>query len=249
MTELGLWDRLGIRLVRMLWNRNHHIVLEAIGPPLKQGLTLSDLFEDMPACGTRPGFEHLGGLFSSNSLNHGVIGMPIRQAAYLFRLVRENGMRRVLEIGRHRGGSTTLLGVAMGPEGKLWSIDNGEKEERLTKRINRFDSEIEGVLSRFGLQATLIVGDSKVVEFQKEDLDLLLIDGDHSYEGVKSDLLRFGSRLRVGGALVFDDACPDKFFPSHTESVGRLIDEILPAGQYKLIRYVDRLAHLEKVTA
>jgi predicted O-methyltransferase YrrM len=236
-----------VRIVRAFWNLDPNIVLQAIGQPIKHGLKLSDLLTDVPSHGVAPGFEHLAALFSSNSLNHGVIGMPIRQAAYLYRLVRENKMRRILEIGRHRGGSTTLLAVAMGPEGNMWSIDNGEKELRLAETVNRFDAEIEKVLSTFGVRVTLMVGDSKSIDFRERDLDLVLIDGDHSYDGVLSDFLRFAPLLRVGGALVFDDARADKFFPSHTESVGRLIEEILPQNNYRLISYVDRLAHLEKI--
>jgi predicted O-methyltransferase YrrM len=240
---------MGVKFVRACWNRDPNIVLQAIGSPLKQGLTLSDLLEDAPSVGGSPGFEHLAALFASNSLNHGVIGMPIRQAAYLYRLVRENKMRRILEIGRHRGGSTTLFAVAMGAEGNLWSIDNGEKELRLTDRVNTFDPEIEKVLARLGVRATLMVGDSKFIDFSETDLDLVFIDGDHSYGGVLSDFTRFSKLLRVGGSLVFDDARQDKFFPSHTESVGRLIEEILPEGTYRLVGYMDRLAHLEKMAS
>jgi hypothetical protein len=36
-------------------------------------------------------------------------------------------------------------------------------------------------------------------------LDLLLVDGDHTYEVVMSDLIEFTPRLKVGGLLVVDD--------------------------------------------
>jgi len=245
--QLTTVENLLMRFARLLWNRNHNIILQAIGPALRERLTLADVLEDLPANLSSLGFEHLAGLFSSNSLNHGVIAMPIRQSAYVYRIVRENKMRRALEIGRWRGGSTLLITMAMGPGGVLWSIDNGEKELRLSENVNRFDPEIEEVLRRVGLKAKLIVGDSKTINFQEDDLDLVFIDGDHTYDGVKSDFERFAPRLKVGGALVFDDAWPDRFFPSHTESVGRLIEEFMPSGKYKLVSRIDRLAHFEKV--
>jgi predicted O-methyltransferase YrrM len=37
--------------------------------------------------------------------------------------------------------------------------------------------------------------------------DLITVDGDHSTEGARRDLLHVIPRLKVGGALVFDDIC------------------------------------------
>lgn len=57
----------------------------------------------------------------------------------------------------------------------------------------------------------LISGDSHEVlprlfrERPEVDFDLITVDGDHSAQGAKLDLLDVLPRLRVGGALVFDD--------------------------------------------
>jgi hypothetical protein len=41
-------------------------------------------------------------------------------------------------------------------------------------------------------------------------LDVLFIDGDHRYEGVKSDLLRYRQFVREGGYILFHDIMPDQ---------------------------------------
>ena len=40
-------------------------------------------------------------------------------------------------------------------------------------------------------------------------LDVLFIDGDHSYAGVRGDFLSYRKFVREGGTIVFHDICPD----------------------------------------
>jgi predicted O-methyltransferase YrrM len=222
-------------------------VLEALGPRLNRDPTLAATPLDLEP-EDRLEFEDLAGFFASTSLNHGLIGMTIRQAAYVFGLARRSGARTAIEIGRWRGGSTIAIAAGMGVDGKLWSIDAGEKEARLFGRAEgNFDDETRAFCERFGLGVELIVGDSRTVDVQTGEVDLVLIDGDHSYDGVRNDYERFGRRTRVGGALLFDDAFEERLFGAHLESVGRLVQEIVEAGDFRLVKAVDRLAHLERV--
>jgi predicted O-methyltransferase YrrM len=193
-------------------------------------------------------FQHLAGLFASTSLDHAVISMPIRQAAYMFGLVRQMKARKVVEIGRYKGGSTLLIAAAMNGEGNFWSIDLGDKEVRIRSSGSRpFDEQIADICSRLGLQVNLLVGDSRTIEVDTGEVDLVFIDGDHSYEGVRSDFERFGKRVRIRGAVLFDDAFDEEIFRTHSDTVGRLVEEIVVEGQFKLVKAVNRLAHLERV--
>jgi len=175
--------------------------------------------------------------------------MTVRQTAYLFGLVRRMKARRVIEIGRYKGGSTLTIAAAMSGEGTFWSIDLGEKEARLHRRgtSRTFDDEIRDICARFGLSVTLLVGDSRTIEVETGEVDLVFIDGDHSYEGVKNDFERFGRRVKVGGAVLFDDACDEAVFHTHSESVGKLLDEIVAQQSFRLVKSVNRLAHIERV--
>lgn len=236
-------------LMARLFERDPAALLAAIGPTFNRTVQLDGLAADFEPDG-RLEFEDLAGLFASNSLNHGIVSMTIRQGAYLFGLARRLPARRAIEIGRWRGGSTLLLAAAM-PAGRLWSIDVGAKEVRLRPDFGTgaasFDDQLRRRLARHGLDAELLVGDSRTIELETGEVDLVLIDGDHSYETVRSDFERFGRRVRTGGAVLFDDAFDESIFRSHTESVGQLVDEIVQGGDFRLVRVVDRLAHLERV--
>ncbi len=240
-------ETVALAFAKQLSERTPQLLLEALGPRLNRSPSLDSMAFDLPSDGSLR-FEDLAGLFASTSLDHGVIAMTVRQTAYLFGLVRRTKSRKVIEIGRYKGGSTLTIAAAMNGEGEFWSIDLGEKEARLHQRGTRtFDDEISDLCARFGLPVTLLVGDSRTIEVDTGEVDLVFIDGDHTYEGVRNDFERFGRRVKVGGAVLFDDACDEGIFHTHSDSVGRLIREIASSGDYRLVKSVNRLAHIERV--
>ena len=240
--------RLRHRLAYELVEVDPQSVLEIVGARLNRGARLEAIPLDLEPEGSLE-FEDLAGLFASSILNHGVVGMTIRQVAYIFGLARRMGARSAIEIGRWRGGSTIALAAGMGTEGHVWSIDLGEKATRvLGVEPEELDAETKSFAERFGLNVELIRGDSRTVEVDAYDVDLLLIDGDHTYDGVRSDFERFAPRVRRDGAVLLDDAFPDALVPSHPESVGRLVRQVTATGGYRLVRRVDRLAHLERAS-
>ena len=233
---------------RRLCERDPQMMLEAFGPYLNRKPNLDNMPFDLPVDGPLQ-FEHLAGLFASTALDHGVISLTVRDAAYMFGLIRQMKARKVIEIGRYKGGSTLLIAQAMNGEGELWSIDIGEKELRLhsAESPRPFDEQLLDVCKRFSLRVNIIVADSREVDIDTGDVDLVFIDGDHAYEGVRSDFERFGKRVRVGGAVLFDDAFDEEIFRTHSETIGRLVNEIVAAGEFKLVKAVNRIAHLERV--
>jgi predicted O-methyltransferase YrrM len=233
---------------RRLADRNPQLLLEALGPKLNRSPSLATMpFDLVPSAPLQ--FEDLAGLFASTSLDHGVIAMTVRQTAYLFGVVRRMQPHKVIEIGRYKGGSTLTIAAAMSGQGQFWSIDIGEKEARLHQHgpTRTFDDEIRDICARFSLHVTLLVGDSRTIQVDTGEVDLVFIDGDHSYEGVRNDFERFGRRVRIGGAVLFDDACDEAMFRTHSESVGKLLKEILTEQSFRLVKSVNRLAHIERV--
>ncbi len=214
-----------------------------------RALDLDRMPLDLPTSGPL-GFEHLAGLFASTTLDESIISMNIRQVAYLFGLVRAMAPLRVLEIGRYKGGSTLVIAAAMGGHGRFWSIDIAGAGHHLeSPGIGRpIADQLRDASKRWGLSVEVLVADSRIVEVDTGALDMVFIDGDHSYEGAKSDFERFGRRVRVGGAVLFDDCYDDGFFRvPHTEGVGRAVAEILAVSDFRLAKRVCRLAHLERV--
>ena len=70
-----------------------------------------------------------------------------------------------------------------------------------------------------------------ITEASKKEYDLIYIDGDHSYNGVKQDLLNYSHLVKKGGYLVLDDcSChyhlPDGMFRGHEETTKSVNDNL-----------------------
>ena len=236
--------------VRGLCARRSDVIVAAIRRGAKlDAVDLDHMPFHLPVDGP-PGFEHLAGLFASTPLDHAVISMTVRQAAYLFGLVRMMDAQHVIEIGRYKGGSTLVIAAAMRGRGCFWSIDLAGDTTQLERgRTTRpADRQLADLCGRLGLTVDLIVGDSRVLDLETPEVDLVLIDGDHSYDGARSDFERFGRRVRIGGAVLFDDAFDHPVFrTTHSSGVPRLVREIQAQGDFTLVRVVDRLAHLSRL--
>lgn len=126
----------------------------------------------------------------------------------------------VVEIGTHRGGTLVCWAAVAAPSAHIVSIDMptdewtglGAREEDLTR--------VRGHLQP-SQRLTAIAGDSharstevRLAEALKgAPVDLLWIDGDHSYEGVKQDFEMYGGLVRAGGIVAFHDVRPSDRWP------------------------------------
>ena len=131
----------------------------------------------------------------------------------LERLVDEQP-RRVLEIGTAQGGSLFLVSHVLAPGAHLISVDLPEGEfgggypawriplyKQFVPQTHRLDlirgnSHAPGTLDRV---RALLGG---------EQLDLLFVDGDHTYDGVRQDFETYSTLVRPGGLVAFHDITP-----------------------------------------
>jgi predicted O-methyltransferase YrrM len=176
------------------------------------------------------GFEDLAFLFSSNQLNHGVASLQIDEAALLFRLARNAERGPFVEIGRFKGGSTVVFASAL-PDGvELWSYDL-HVALRPDMPGAELDAELEAALDRLGVagRAHVLVADSRKVAPPAESLELLFVDGDHSYEGARADYDRWSPLVRPGGHLLFHDAVDAGGYGNVYPGVVRAVGEVDPA--------------------
>lgn len=108
-----------------------------------------------------------------------------------------------LEIGCYAGGSACLM--LQRPNTDVYSIDLGYP---ITKKIvyNNINN-----LNRYNNYYEYIQGNSNSVNVINrvnkniKKIDILFIDGDHSYNGVLSDFNIYSKYLNNGGYIVFDD--------------------------------------------
>jgi predicted O-methyltransferase YrrM len=122
--------------------------------------------------------------------------------------VRALRAERVCEIGTAAGGTLYLLTRVSAPEALLVSIDLAIPAHTRATRA-RF--------ARAGQRLVSIEGDSHDVETQQRverllagaKLDVLFIDGDHSYEGVRADFELYSPLVRSGGIIALHDVNED----------------------------------------
>lgn len=148
-------------------------------------------------------FNKFGGLLKPIQVKHELINF--------LKLVKNNEPKYILEIGTANGGTLFLFSKISNDNAEIISIDmpgggfgggyplwkipfynsfasNNQKIHLL--RLNSHDqSTLENVKN--------IIGDRKI--------DLLFIDGDHSYDGVKSDFDMYKSLMRNNGIIAFHD--------------------------------------------
>ena len=116
---------------------------------------------------------------------------------YLFAVARR-ARRGIIETGRYNGGSCFLLACAA-PDVPIYSIDLAPKNDALLRQ--KFAEH--GV----GAKVELIVGDSQKQKYpQIGTVDVLFVDGDHTYDGCMNDMVNWYGNLAVNGHLILHDS-------------------------------------------
>ena len=155
------------------------------------------------------------------------------RAQVLADLISAHGLNRGAEIGVGSGPTSNALlelfrnlqwiAVDHWPEGyPLHPPSRGLRTAEDQIRIRR---SYMSVLSRFSPRLCLIEKPSVEAARDVDDgsLDIVFIDGDHSYEGCRDDILAWLPKLRKGGWLTGHDYYPA--FPGVMRAVDELIDK------------------------
>jgi cephalosporin hydroxylase len=125
----------------------------------------------------------------------------------------------VLEIGVASGGTTFVVDHFFKPGSVVLIDDNAHPKHILRPNILKNVPRQE------------IIGNSRhqsVIEQAKGPIDLLVIDGDHSYEGVKADVDNYLPLLRKGGFLILHDSVlPDWGVPRMVKELKEGTDVLL----------------------
>ena len=215
----------GTRALASLARTDPHLLIEALGPRVNRDARFSTVRrwpDDLD------GFDDLAFLFSSHQLHHAIISMTVHEGALLYRLAHGLRGATVAEIGRSKGGSTLLLAAALGEGSHVWSYDLHVKATAGAAS----DDELRETLARYGLadRVTLVVGDSRTAAPPPQPCDLVLVDGDHGYDGVKADFEAWRDRVRPGGHMLFHDAVGGQLTRPH-EGVIRFVEELEREGR------------------
>ena len=215
-----------------------------------RGETTAQFFGQVQAWpGTIAGFEDLAFMFTSSQLNHGVASLRFDEAALLFRIARDLGPATAAEIGRFKGGSTIVLAAALAEGSTVLSYDlHAPGAASLPGAA--LDRELGAALAALRARQPRPArgGDSRTVELPGE-LDLLFIDGDHSYEGAHADFVRWSPLVRAGGHLLFHDGVDTRGYGNVYPGVSRAVAEVEQAGLFQRLPGAGTIAHFVRAGA
>jgi predicted O-methyltransferase YrrM len=114
----------------------------------------------------------------------------------------------VCEIGTADGGTNFLLSQALPSVSLMLGVDLYVKRKFQLRYFSRKSQRLcfidgSSYVPRTIRKVKSALGDRK--------LDLLFVDGDHNYDGVKQDFLNYRYLVRDGGIIAFHDIIPDHF--------------------------------------
>jgi predicted O-methyltransferase YrrM len=138
------------------------------------------------------------------------------------------------EIGSYLGGSTAFLAAAASRRrGHIHAVDTWLNDAMPDKPgEDTFTRFVENTQA-FSHLITTHRGRAADVCHEVPVLDLLFLDGDHSYDGTREDLVLYGPKLKPGGILVMHDYTYD--------SVSRALADTYPAESVVTIAIANSL--------
>jgi predicted O-methyltransferase YrrM len=160
-------------------------------------------------------------------------------ALVLYGLCRSMKPKVCVEIGSARGKSACYVGTALKENGTghLYAIDPHTKTNwNDAESVDTYEIMRDN-LNKFRLQDVVTMvrkTSSETLNEWTEKIDLIFIDGDHSYEGVKADWEGFRPHLNKFGLVVFHDTLwdlrPDPKWARSDMGVPRFVEELRQQG-------------------
>ena len=140
-----------------------------------------------------------------------------------------------VEIGTHSGGSSCLM--LMSPKKtNVTGIDLGMYAQPYIIYSNVEKYKLEHNTFNY------IIGDSRSTETVEKlrsslsEIDILFIDGDHSYYAVIDDFLNYKDLVTTGGYIIFDDYHDWKYSCEVQHAVNHIVDFLL-FDEFEVIGY------------
>jgi predicted O-methyltransferase YrrM len=157
----------------------------------------------------------------------------------LYGLVRSKKPAVCVEIGSARGKSACHIGLALQDNrgGELFAIDpHTATAWNDCNSVHTYETIVQNinVLNLANYVKVVRQTSAEAVLSWSRPIDILFIDGDHSYEGVKRDFELFGKFVSPFGIVVFHDTIwdlrPDPEWSRADMGVPKFVDELRVQG-------------------
>ena len=159
--------------------------------------------------------EHMATAFESG---HGMLYIRPYQVPAEIRgfleLIQSRPRQRILEIGTSKGGTLYLFCRVATPDATIVTVDlpgaflRGHYPRWKDGFYRSFAGPQQTVVTIRGNSHTDETVQHVAVPFRGQPVDVLMIDGDHSYEGVIDDFERYRRLVRPDGLIAFHDIVP-----------------------------------------
>lgn len=137
--------------------------------------------------------------------------IPTHLTSYeLFRIYdlvkNESNVKIVVEVGSYLGASCLFMASALGRRnGRIYCVDTWKNDAMSEGSWDTFNFFLNNT-KKFSSKITPLRGDSSKIALDFDSkIDLLFLDGDHSYAGVKSDFDAWFPKLSKGGIILMHD--------------------------------------------
>ena len=140
-----------------------------------------------------------------------------------------------VEIGSYKGKSAAFMTVGIINSGKKIRFECIDPMELMGAYLNMPQNEKDGYSSdEFHQRLSSVkdhyklhqmTSDKAAALYEDGTIDFLLIDGDHSYQGVYNDIINYLPKMRSGGLIVGDDAYDPPIQQALADAAGYLNPE------------------------
>ena len=193
-------------------------------------------------------FQNLGVALLLWGNSHGSAGWFTQaEAAHLYRVIQaiESSEPVIVELGSCFGLSSMIIARALRnkPNAKIYCVDAWEGDgtsvfaktrayvqEQAEKGISFFDM-FKNNMTRSGYweSVTPVQGyTTEVVKTWTEAADLVFVDADHSYEGVRKDVRDWRQHIKVGGQILMHDVELKMAGSNEDSGPGKVVQEFFP---------------------
>lgn len=176
--------------------------------------------------------EYIVNKFNVDGTGEMPISLNIKREVELPALFQELGFKIGAEVGVEQGKYSETLCKA-NPEMKLYSIDPWAAYMRGShvipqKKLDRYYAEAVTRLALYNCEIIKRYSQDIVRKFKPGTLDFVYIDGNHEFEYVIEDIIKWSKVVRSGGIVSGHDYCLDKHerLPFHVIQATKVYTEV-----------------------